>query len=287
MNITKKSILIILLFFPLIIYAKELLSLSGSTEQGGLIVGKISDEIESVFFDYNLIKVSNNQFVLGFDRDDRLNHIITIVLYDGKMISQRFEIKKRVYDVQEITLPKNKKTYNSKPNLQLMNRINKEAEILLKNRAEINFGSNELLALDKYSLPVQNGRISGVFGSKRVINGIAKKPHNGLDIAAPLGTDVSAMNYGIIKLTGDYYYNGKFVLIDHGSGLSSIYIHLSEISVSIGDFIKTGDKIGEIGNTGRSTGSHLHWGISYKEKRIDPALTQKMGNVFLIISKHN
>ena len=93
------------------------------------------------------------------------------------------------------------------------------------------------------------------------------------------------MTTGVVALTGDYYYNGKFVLLDHGAGLTSIYIHMSKISVEKGDYILTGEKIGEVGSTGRSTGNHLHWGIGWKDQRIDPELLQNMDNIFIKIGR--
>ncbi|NQT65477.1 MAG: M23 family metallopeptidase, partial [FCB group bacterium] len=119
--------------------------------------------------------------------------------------------------------------------------------------------------------------------SRRIMNGIPKAPHNGLDIAAPFGTAINAMTTGVVALTGDYYYNGKFVLLDHGGGLSSIYIHMSKLSVEKGDYILKGEKIGEVGSSGRSTGNHLHWGVGWKGKRIDPEIITNMDAVFLKI----
>jgi len=105
-----------------------------------------------------------------------------------------------------------------------------------------------------------------------------------LDIAAPEGTEVLAAAAGKVVLTGDYFYNGKFVLIDHGGGLNSIYIHLKEIDVEIGQFVRQGDKIGEVGSSGRSTGPHLHWGVNWKGKRIDPELLLKKNFITEIAS---
>jgi len=101
--------------------------------------------------------------------------------------------------------------------------------------------------------------------------------HNGLDIAAPRGTPVYAMTDGIVRFVADnFYYSGNFILIDHGQGLNSSYLHLSRTFVKEGEFVKKGEKVGEIGTTGRSTGPHLHWSVQWFGKRIDPAILLKI-----------
>lgn len=125
--------------------------------------------------------------------------------------------------------------------------------------------------------PIKGGRQTSVFGSQRILNGVPKNFHNGLDYAAPVGTDVLAMSDGKIILAGDdFFYNGNFILIDHGQGLNSIYLHLSKKDVKKGDTVKMGQKIGEVGTTGRSTGPHLHWGVQWYKKRIDPEQVLKI-----------
>ena len=119
---------------------------------------------------------------------------------------------------------------------------------------------------------MKGGRVSSVFGSARILNGIPKNAHNGYDIAAPIGTSVYAMTDGIVRLAADnFYYPGNYILLDHGQGLNSQYLHLSKMIVKKGDRVKKGQKIGEIGTTGRSTGPHLHWGVQWYLRRIDPA----------------
>ncbi|MCK4957706.1 MAG: M23 family metallopeptidase [Candidatus Cloacimonetes bacterium] len=278
--------IIIFLLLPILLGAEDIFLLCGSPEQGGLMLGKVSNDVENVFFDYKPIQISDNQFFIGFDRDEKLNHIITFVLKNGEMISQKFAIKAQKYDIQEITLPKSKKQYYEKPDLELTARINSEARILRKTRDKI--VSNERINIcDKFSRAVIGGHISSVFGSQRIINKVPKRPHNGIDIVKPIGTPVMAMNAGIVALSGHYFYNGKFVLIDHGYGLSSIYIHLSENLVELGDSVQTGDIIGKLGDTGRSTGPHLHWGIDFNGKRLDPQLLDNMDEVFIRIRKDN
>ncbi len=262
-----------------ILYSDQACVLSGNAIQGGIIIGTISDSVKQVFFDNKEQKISKNKFMIGFDRDELPDHELQISRQDGKIINRKITITDRKYEIQSIT--KVKKEYVETPiDHDLQRRISNESKSLKAIRQWI-YRDNELLA-ENFVRPVEGGEISGVFGSRRILNEVPKKPHNGLDIAVPSGTPVKSMTSGTIVLTGHYYYNGKFVLIDHGLGLSSIYIHLDSIAVEIGQIVEAGEMIGKVGSTGRSTGPHLHWGVSYFEKRIDPALLLEMKNINIL-----
>ena len=118
-----------------------------------------------------------------------------------------------------------------------------------------------------------DGIISGVFGSQRILNGKAKSPHRGLDIAAETGTPIYACNEGlVIHAEDDLYYTGGTIILDHGHGVKSIYAHLSDVKVNVNQTVSKDDIIGEVGSTGRSTGPHLHWGVMVFNTYVDPQL---------------
>ena len=121
-----------------------------------------------------------------------------------------------------------------------------------------------------------DGRLSGFYGNQRILNGVPRRPHLGVDIAAPIGTPVYSSADGEVVLTEeDLFYTGKTIVINHGHGLTSIYSHLDKINVKVREQVKQGSVIGKIGNTGRSSGPHLDWRVNWFNVRVDPMLTLK------------
>ena len=181
-------------------------------------------------------------------------------------ITYSVDILKEKYAVQHLTLPKKKVDLDS----QTLKRVKIEQKEMLA--AFNHIGPQPLW--DGSFLEPTKGKVTGRFGSRRVINGQHKRPHSGEDIAAPRGTPVLAINKGTVVAAVDHFFSGKGVIIDHGVGLFSMYFHLSEIDVQPGQTLHKGEALGKVGATGRATGPHLHWGIRLNGARVNPyALT--------------
>jgi Peptidase family M23/Peptidase family M23 N-terminal domain len=176
-----------------------------------------------------------------------------------------FEVGPHDYDAQHITLSNRRMVDPGRADLQ---RIEREQESINRAFATWSDAAPESLGFD---LPT-TGRISSTFGLRRFFNDEPRQPHSGLDIAAPAGTPIVAPAAGTVIETGEYFFNGNSVFIDHGQGLITMYNHLSRIDVAKGARVARGERIGLVGQTGRVTGPHLHWTVSLNNARVDPAL---------------
>ena len=180
-------------------------------------------------------------------------------------LTANFNVQPKSYETQHLTI-KNKRKVN--PNQKDLKRIGQEGKII---RAALATWSEQSDIPLEFMLPVQ-GRFSSPFGLRRFFNGQARKPHSGLDIAAPEGTPILAPAQGTIITTGDYFFNGNTIFIDHGQGLITMFCHLSKIDVAPGQTVKQGQRLGDVGMTGRVTGPHLHWSVSLNNARVEPKL---------------
>lgn len=241
------------------------LELDGVMQQGGVVFGK-TDPGAEVHFEGRTLRVSEEgRFVFGFGRDFAESARIEVRYPDGTLESRDLTVAPREYRIQRIDgLPPSKVT----PPEEVWERIKREnAEIAAArahDRPSIDF-------LARFQWPVK-GRVSGVYGSQRVLNGTPKRPHFGIDIAAPAGTPVKAPAGGLVALAvTDHYYTGGTVILDHGHGLTSAFLHLQEVRVSPGQMVDQGEVIGTLGATGRATGPHLDWRINWFDQRLDPA----------------
>jgi len=176
-----------------------------------------------------------------------------------------FRVRSRAYDTQYVTLANRRQVEPERDDLR---RIAREQEVLARAFSTFSDFESDGLAFD---LP-STGRISGGFGSRRFFNNEPRLPHSGLDIAAPEGTPIVAPAAARVLETGDFFFNGLTVMLDHGQGVITMYNHLSKIEVVKGVRVARGERIGEVGKTGRVTGPHLHWSVSLNNARVDPAL---------------
>lgn len=184
---------------------------------------------------------------------------------DGKEGELHFQVSDKQYEEQHITL-KNKRMVN--PYAKDLERIRGDQARSRKAFASWDEARDAELG---FATPV-NGRLSGTFGKKRFFNEQPRKPHSGLDIAAPTGTPIIAPAAGTIIETGDYFFNGNTVFIDHGEGLITMFCHMDSIKVKVGQQVAQGETVGTVGMTGRVTGPHLHWTVSLNNNRVDPGL---------------
>jgi len=252
-------------FFVFLIFISPVkaIEFQGKFLQGHFILGK-TDPNAKILVGKKEVKVSKDGFfVFGIDRDQKYDLIFTKTINGKKSIITK-KVLKRKYNIQRIDgLSESKVT----PPESVYKRIKKENNAIGKARA---INSDLQFFKEKFIMPVE-GIISGVYGSQRILNGKPRWPHYGIDIAAKQGTMIKSSGSGVVTMAeDDLYYTGGTIIIDHGHGISTIYSHLENVLVSIGDQINQGDIIGTVGSTGRSTGPHLDFRINWFQTRLDP-----------------
>jgi len=242
------------------------LKLDGHSEQGGLMIGRTEPGTEVSFEGHNIRVSAAGDFLIGFTRDAGPTAVLELRYADGSMRRETLTVKPRKYDIQRIEgLPPRMVT----PPKEVLARIARENHLIKLAREH---DTPQPYFLKGWTWPA-TGRISGVYGSQRILNGAPRQPHYGVDIAAPVGTPVVAPSDGVVTLVQkDLYYTGGTIIIDHGFGLSSAFLHMQKVMVKKGQSIRQGEKIGTIGKTGRASGPHLDWRINLFDARIDPAL---------------
>lgn len=242
------------------------LEMNGAFTQGGIVMGR-TDPGATLTLDGRPVRVgAEGVFVLGFGREAAPKAELVVRGPDGSKERRTLEIAKREYRIQRIDgLPQR----YVQPPADVLARIEREREQIKKAR-EID--TDRAYFAEGFIWPAK-GRISGVYGSQRILNGVPKWPHFGVDVAAPVGTPVVAPAGGIVRLAEkDLYYTGGTVILDHGHGLTSAFLHMQDVNVKVGQELKRGEPIGTIGATGRATGPHLDWRINWFDVRVDAAV---------------
>ncbi|WP_232368395.1 M23 family metallopeptidase [Alteromonas sp. MB-3u-76] len=239
------------------------LKLNGKFTQGALLRGEVPKGSTVLLNEQPVAVNKDGKFVVGFARDAKLNHVLTVKAPKGSVITREITLEEREYDIQRIDGLEPKMVT---PPASVTARINKDNRNVAKARGN----SSDLDALfTRFEWPAK-GPITGVYGSQRILNGVPKWPHYGVDVGAPTGTPVFAPVDGVVTLADDLYYSGNTLILDHGMQVFSTFLHLDTMTVNVGDYVKKGEQIGTIGATGRATGPHLDWRINLGKMRLDP-----------------
>jgi murein DD-endopeptidase MepM/ murein hydrolase activator NlpD len=234
--------------------------------QGGVLVLRLPPHAQAWFNDKSLF-IDDGMAVIALHRDSRVARLRIVLDSVSKMIE--FPVVTRNYKIERVDgLPPAKVTPPMDPKIR--QRIKNEAATIRAARQRLD---SRLDFMSDFIWPV-NGRISGVYGSQRILNGTPKTPHYGVDVAVPTGTEIVAPAAGVVTyVNDDMYYSGGTLVLDHGHGLSSAFLHLSKIDVAVGDVIQQGQTIARVGATGRATGPHLDWRMNWGTRvRVDPQL---------------
>lgn len=241
-------------------------ALRGHFEQGGVAFGTAPAGALAISLDgRSVMMTADRRFLLGFDRDQGPDAQLVAKLADGGEIAASLKIAPRQWQIESLpTLPK-----GTTPTPEFLERRAKELVQIAEARK---IASGSMGWLQALQWPVK-GRISGIFGSQRIYAGEPGSYHSGVDVAGATGTPVAAPADGVVILAADapFTLEGNLLMIDHGMGLNSAFLHLSRIDVKPGDHVRQGQIVGAIGMTGRATGPHLHWGMKWQDVRIDPA----------------
>ncbi len=241
------------------------LTIDGQWIQGAMLKGNTVPGAEIELLGKKIDADESGDFVFGLGRDIK-GPVKVVVSLKGNREVFEYPVEQRQYDIQRIEGVDKK--YVSPPE-EVLERIRLDAKRVRAARS----GSSELKNYSSQFVIPAEGPITGVYGSQRVFNGVPKRPHYGLDVAGAVGTPVIAPAGGVVTLADkDLYYSGGTLIVDHGKGISSTFIHLSELLVKEGEVIEQGQLIARIGATGRVTGPHLDWRVNWFEHRLDPQL---------------
>ena len=236
---------------------------NATAQQGALVVGEAAPGTR-LALDGRAIRVgATGRFAFGFGRDHAPQSTLLITHPGGRAETRGIAVARRQWDVQSITgLPPAQVT----PDETALRRIMAERATLAAARAT----DSDLPHFAEVPTWPARGRISGVFGSQRVLNGQPRQPHYGLDVAGPVGTPITAMLGGRVTLSDDHFFFGNLLVIDHGHGVNTLYAHLSRRMVERGEMVGRGQLIAQMGATGRVTGPHLHFSLSWYQTWLDP-----------------
>lgn len=237
----------------------------GERRQGHLLTCRAAPGAAVVFQGLRIPVRPDGVFLIGFGRDDGPEVPLLVQWPDGLPETQIFQVAPRRYDIQRINGLASRMVT---PPPHVLKRIKADVAAAKQARAH----TTRIAYYETGFIWPVIGRITGVYGSQRILNGKPRQPHYGIDIAAPTGTPVRAPADGIVRLAHpDMYYSGKTLFIDHGYGLTSAFLHLSAITAEEGQVVRQGEIVAKVGSSGRSTGAHLDWRVNLHDQRLDAA----------------
>ncbi len=239
----------------------------GSITQGGLAVGRAPVGTRELTLDGRRLRIDRDgRFLIGFGRDAPDFAVVEAKMGDGTLVRVNLRVAPRDWKIERI--PSLRQNLTPNPEYEKL-----RSDELARIKAARAVTSDATGWTERFIWPVK-GRISGIYGSQRILGGVPMNPHGGFDIAAPAGTPLLAPASGIVVLAAPpkFSLEGNLLIVDHGNGLFSSFLHLSRIDVAVGEHVRQGQQLGAVGMTGRATGPHLHWGMNLGEIRIDPQL---------------
>jgi murein DD-endopeptidase MepM/ murein hydrolase activator NlpD len=259
-------LIIMVLAAPVAAQAQADFQLMGVAQQGGALIGVAPPGTVSLLLDGKPVpRAADGRFLIAFDRDAAGEARLTAQLADGRLVERVLKIAPRAWRIERVNVPKRPSVSN-----EAFEKL-RAPEIARINAARAVQAQSDGWR-QRFAWPAR-GRISGVFGSQRIYRG--NEPgayHSGVDVAGGSGAPVTAPADGVVVLAAQapFTLEGRLLIIDHGMGLNSAFLHLSSIAVKEGDRVRRGQLVGAIGSTGRATGPHLHWAIKWRNARIDP-----------------
>ena len=245
---------------------KPLIKWHGSWQQGSLLLGQVEPGTTLSHQEQMIKTTADGQFLFGLGRNAPATSTFVVTELTGVKTTEAFRVAARNYTIQKVEgVPQR----TVEPPAGQLQRIQSDSALVVQARRLV---SDKTDFLSGFIKPLE-GPITGVYGSQRYYNGVPKSPHYGLDYAASTGTIVKAPAAGVVRMAhDDLFYSGGTLIIDHGHGLSSSFLHLSEILVEEGHRVQQAEPIARVGSTGRATGPHLDWRMNWRDVRIDPLL---------------
>ena len=238
---------------------------------GGIYRLPLPDGVDRAYFQGKPVMVHRGKAIVGVAIDTVPGDYEVEFSGNGTTTRQMFRVVAKAYPEQRITIENQRMVDPLQEDLE---RIRDERRRQLE---KYDLFTDRALDIVPFAKPVE-GVTSSPFGRRRILNGQPRSPHSGLDIVAVTGTPIMAPAPGRVVLTGDLFFNGNTVFLDHGQGLVTMYCHMNGIDVSEGDEVMRGEVIGQVGATGRVTGAHLHWSVSLNGNRVDPMMVMEAFN---------